>query len=117
MYKRQIYAWDVVNEAISDRSDEFYRPSLFYKIIGPEFIELAFKWAHEADPNSLLFYNDYNEINPVKRDKIYKLVSELKSKGVPIHGAVSYTHLDVYKRQAIHLQILSPFLFFLLIMH
>ena len=85
VYKRQIYAWDVVNEAISDRSDEFYRPSLFYKIIGPEFIELAFKWAHEADPNSLLFYNDYNEINPVKRDKIYKLVSELKSKGVPIH--------------------------------
>src|SRR6188768_975781 len=42
--------------------------------------------AHEADPKALLFYNDYNEINPVKRQKIIRLVNELKAKGIPIHG-------------------------------
>jgi endo-1,4-beta-xylanase len=85
-YKDVIYAWDVVNEAISDRSDEYMRSSLWYQICGEEFIEKAFQWAHEADPGALLFYNDYNEINPVKREKIIRLIKSLKEKGVPIHG-------------------------------
>jgi endo-1,4-beta-xylanase len=85
-YKGTIYAWDVVNEVISDRSDEYFRPSTFYRICGEEFVAKAFQWAHEADPDALLFYNDYNEINPVKREKIYKLVKDLKDAGVPIHG-------------------------------
>lgn len=85
-YKGTIYAWDVVNEAISDSKDEFYRNSPLYKICGDEFIRKAFEWAHEADPNALLFYNDYNEINPVKREKMFKLVKDLKDAGVPIHG-------------------------------
>lgn len=94
-YKGIIYAWDVVNEAISDKKDEFYRPSLFYQICGDEFIEKAFRWAHEADPNALLFYNDYNEINSVKREKIIKLVNDLKAKGVPIHGIGLQAHWAV----------------------
>lgn len=94
-YKGIIYAWDVVNEAISDKKDEFYRPSLFYQICGDEFIEKAFRWAHEADPNALLFYNDYNEINAVKREKIIKLVMDLKAKGVPIHGIGLQAHWAV----------------------
>lgn len=85
-YKGQIYAWDVVNEAISDRPDEYMRNSAWYRICGEEFIAKAFEYAHEADPDALLFYNDYNEINPVKRDKMYKLVKGLKDAGVPIHG-------------------------------
>src|SRR3990170_2164229 len=85
-YKGTIYAWDVVNEVISDKKEEYFRNSLFYQICGEEFIAKAFQWAHEADPNALLFYNDYNEINPVKREKIYKLVKGLKDAGVPIHG-------------------------------
>src|SRR6478735_1223614 len=85
-YKGQIYAWDVVNEAISDRPDEYLRNSAWYRICGEEFIAKAFEYAHEADPDALLFYNDYNEINPVKRDKMYKLVKGLKDAGVPIHG-------------------------------
>lgn len=85
-YKGTAYAWDVVNEAISDRKDEFYRNSEFYKICGDEFIAKAFQWAHEADPDALLFYNDYNEIDPVKREKIFRLVKGLKAAGVPIHG-------------------------------
>ena len=85
-YKGKIYAWDVVNEAISDKEDEFYRNSAWYKICGEEFIAKAFQYAHEADPGALLFYNDYNEINPVKREKIFKLVKNLKDSGVPVHG-------------------------------
>ena len=85
-YKGTIYAWDVVNEAISDKKEEFLRPSLFHQICGDEFIAKAFQWAHDADPNALLFYNDYNEIDPVKREKIIRMVKALKAKGVPIHG-------------------------------
>lgn len=85
-YKGTIYAWDVVNEAISDRPGEYLRNSAWYRICGEEFIARAFEYAHEADPQAVLFYNDYNEINPVKRDKIYKLVKGLKDAGVPIHG-------------------------------
>jgi len=85
-YKGKIYAWDVVNEAISDKPDEFYRNSAFYRICGEEYIAWAFRYAHEADPDALLFYNDYNEIDPVKREKIYRLVKDLKAAGVPVHG-------------------------------
>lgn len=85
-YKGKIYAWDVVNEVISDKPDEYFRPSEFYKICGEEFVTKAFQWAHEADPDAILFYNDYNEINPVKREKIFRLVKSLKDAGVPIHG-------------------------------
>lgn len=85
-YKGIIYAWDVVNEVIADKPDEYFRNSEFYKICGEDFVAKAFQYAHEADPDALLFYNDYNEINPVKREKIFKLVKELKEAGVPIHG-------------------------------
>jgi endo-1,4-beta-xylanase len=85
-YKGSVYAWDVVNEAISDKPDEYLRPSPWLKICGEEYIAKAFQWAHEADPDALLFYNDYNEISPVKREKMYRLVKSLKDAGVPIHG-------------------------------
>ncbi|HKO80652.1 MAG TPA: endo-1,4-beta-xylanase, partial [Chitinophagaceae bacterium] len=85
-YKGTIYAWDVVNEVISDKQDEYFRKSAFYNICGEDFVARAFQYAHEADPDALLFYNDYNEINPVKREKIIKLVKSLKEAGIPIHG-------------------------------
>ncbi|MEO6721517.1 MAG: endo-1,4-beta-xylanase [Ferruginibacter sp.] len=85
-YKGTIYAWDVVNEVISDSKDEYFRNSPWYKICGEEFVAKAFEYAHAADPKALLFYNDYNEINAVKREKIYKLIKGLKDAGVPIHG-------------------------------
>ena len=85
-YKGKLYAWDVVNEAISDKPDEYLRNSDWLKICGEEYIAKAFEYAHEADPNAILFYNDYNEINPVKGEKIYRLVKGLKDAGVPIGG-------------------------------
>lgn len=85
-YKGIVYAWDVVNEAVSDKPDEYLRNSLWYQICGEEFIAKAFEYAHAADPGALLFYNDYNEISPVKREKIYRLVKSLRDAGVPVSG-------------------------------
>jgi endo-1,4-beta-xylanase len=99
-YKGTIYAWDVVNEAISDNPEEFYRPSLFYNIIGEEFIARAFEYTHAADPDALLFYNDYNEINENKRARIIKMVNDLKAKGVPVHGVGLQAHWAVNEPSA-----------------
>jgi len=85
-YKGIVYAWDVVNEVISDNPNEYFRNSLFYQICGEDFVTRAFQYAHDADPEALLFYNDYNEINAIKREKIFKLVKSLKDAGVPVHG-------------------------------
>jgi len=99
-YKGKIYAWDVVNEVISDKADEFYRNSPWYKICGDEFIAKAFQYAHEADPRAALFYNDYNEIDPIKREKIFKMVMDLKAKGIPIHGIGLQAHWAVNEPSA-----------------
>lgn len=94
-YKGKLYAWDVVNEAISDKRNEYLRPSEWLQIIGEEYIAKAFEYAHAADPNAVLFYNDYNEISPVKREKIYKLVKGLKDAGIPIGGVGLQAHWAV----------------------
>jgi len=91
-YKDDVYAWDVVNEAISDDKDTVYRPTKFFEICGEEFIAKAFEWAHAADPDALLFYNDYNEINPVKRSKIISLIKRLRASGVPVHAIGLQAH-------------------------
>lgn len=98
-YKDVVYAWDVVNEAITDdaRAKQPLRESNFYKICGnDEFIRKAFEYAHEADPNAILFYNDYNECDPVKRDRIYSLVKSMKDAGVPVNGIGMQGHYNIY---------------------
>lgn len=55
----------------------------------------AFEMTHQADPDGLLFYNDYNETNPVKREKIYSLVSDLLDQYVPVHGIGMQAHWNV----------------------
>lgn len=94
-YKGRIYAWDVVNEAISDRHSEFLRNSLWYKICGEEYIAQAFRYAHEADPDAVLFYNDYNTEDPVKRDKIYRLLKKLRDENVPVHAVGLQGHWSI----------------------
>lgn len=95
-YKEDIYAWDVVNEVIADEGGELLRPSKWLEIAGPDFIAKAFEFAHEADPGALLFYNDYNESSPLKRDKIYKLLKSLLEQGVPVHGVGLQAHWNLY---------------------
>ena len=87
--------WDVVNEAITDTSEHGLRSGPFLDVVGPDYIEMAFRWAHEADPSAKLFYNDYGAegING-KSDAIYNLVKGLLAKGVPINGVGFQSHLD-----------------------
>lgn len=97
-YKDVVYCWDVVNEAITDdpRAENPYRQSPLYKVAGEEFISKAFEYAHEADPHALLFYNDYNECDPVKSRRIYEMVKRMKEDGVPIHGIGMQGHYNIY---------------------
>ncbi|CAM4324436.1 endo-1,4-beta-xylanase [Paenibacillus alkaliterrae] len=94
-YKDSIYAWDVVNEVIADEGTELLRQSKWLDIAGEGFIAKAFEYAHEADPNALLFYNDYNESHPAKREKIYTLVKGLVDRGVPINGVGLQAHWNI----------------------
>lgn len=96
-YKGKIYAWDVVNEAVPDGGADIYRKSKFLEIIGEEYIQRAFEYAHEADPTAKLFYNDYNTENKTKRDKIYLIVKGLVDKGVPINGVGLQAHWSLFE--------------------
>ena len=88
-YAGQIYAWDVVNEAVNDNGT----PRATLWSVNDGYIEQAFRWAHEADPNALLFYNDYNgETVNAKSDAIYKMVQDFKARGVPIDGVGMQMH-------------------------
>src|SRR5690606_17437564 len=75
-YKGRIKGWDVVNEAILDNGD--WRQSKFYQIIGEGFIELAFQFAHEADPDAELYYNDFSMSQKGKREGVVSMVRKLK---------------------------------------
>lgn len=94
-YKGKVFAWDVVNEALDDNDAKTYRETEWYKICGEEYIAKAFQWAHEADPQALLFYNDYNTEFAGKRDKVYNLVKKLLDAGVPIHGIGLQGHWNI----------------------
>jgi endo-1,4-beta-xylanase len=89
-YKGKIGAWDVVNEALND--DGTLRESPWLKIIGKEYISLAFKFAHEADPSADLYYNDYSLENEPKRKGAIELIRWLQSENVPIHGIGTQSH-------------------------
>jgi endo-1,4-beta-xylanase len=92
-YRGQVWAWDVVNEAFKD--DGTLRDTLWLRGIGPEYVELTFRWAREADLNALLFYNDYaNEGLNRKSDAIYNAVKELKQRGVPVDGVGWQMHIS-----------------------
>lgn len=102
-FRGQVHGWDVVNEAIMD--DGSFRQSPYYNLLGEEFIEIAFRTAHEADPDAELYYNDYSMANPTKREAVCRLVRSLQSKGLRIdgvgmqsHNGMDYPNLEEYER-------------------
>lgn len=98
-YKDVVYCWDVVNEAVSDEkwTRQPLRESKWYQICGnDEFIRKAFEYAREADPEALLFYNDFNECDPIKSQRIYEMVKQMKADGVPIDGIGMQGHYNIY---------------------
>jgi endo-1,4-beta-xylanase len=94
-YKGKIKAWDVVNEAVADGGTNLLRNSLWLQIIGSDFIVKAFEYAHEADPEAILRYNDYGLENPTKRQKLITLIKELQEQHVPVMAIGSQTHVSV----------------------
>lgn len=91
-FKGKLASWDVVNEAFND--DGTLRNNIWKQNIGATYIEKAFLYAHEADPNAQLFYNDYSiVINPVKRAAILNHFNRLKAKGIPIDGIGLQMHI------------------------
>ena len=89
-YKGRIKYWDVVNEALAE--DGTLRKSRWMKIIGEDYIAKAFEYAHEADPNAVLRYNDFSLENPPKRNGAVELVKKLQAQGVPVHAVGIQCH-------------------------
>ena len=95
-YRGRIRIWDVVNEALDDNAATRTSESFWYRQLGPDYVERAFRLAHEADSTAFLYYNDYNiEGMNAKSDATYLLISNLKARGVPIDGIGMQGHFQV----------------------
>lgn len=101
-YKGQIYSWDVLNEAIQDGVKlpedgdwtKCLRETQWTKSIGTDYVAMAFRFAHEADPDALLYYNDYNLNVADKAEIVAAMVADLRSQGIPIHGIGMQGHYN-----------------------
>ena len=104
-YKGRIKYWDVVNEAVDLRSvvdhdgnpiqEAFLRKSKWTEIIGDDFIELAFKFAHEADPNAELIYNDFTMNNKIKAKFVSNMCQKIREKGIRVDGIGMQAHWHI----------------------
>lgn len=113
-YKGRIREWDVCNEVLDDdqsivRTDPTaykLRPSIWATYIGEEFIDSAFVWAHQADPQAKLFINDYGVefSGSTKTEAYYNLVKRLKDSGLPIHGCGLQCHLTIGELDTLKLE-------------
>ncbi len=92
-FRGQLAAWDVVNEAIDD--DGSRRTTFWSTNVGPDYVEQAFRWAHDADPDVPLFYNDYNieGLSP-KSDSVLAMLQDLLQRGVPVNGIGFQSHFE-----------------------
>ncbi len=100
-YRGEMHSWDVVNEAIEPRDGhpDGLRKTPWLEFLGEDYIALAFRLAHEADPKAMLVYNDYGLVydapeDEAKRNAVLKLLKRLKSQGTPIHALGVQAHLD-----------------------
>ncbi len=92
-YKGKVKAWDVVNEGLESHGGNI-RETLWYNVIGEDYIAKAFNYAHKADPDAILFYNDFNiERDTLKLDATLKLIENLRNQDVPIHGIGFQMHI------------------------
>lgn len=95
-YAGRVDQWDVANEIVGDDGALRMQENIWLRELGTGIIADAFRWAHEADPDALLFFNDYGveSIGP-KSDVYYTLIQDLLSDGVPVHGFSTQGHLDM----------------------
>ena len=92
-YRGRVDGWDVVNEALNE--DGTLRDSPWRRIIGDDYLEHAFRFAHEADPDAELYYNDYSLENKPKRDGAVRLVRSLQDAGVRVTGIGTQAHVNM----------------------
>jgi endo-1,4-beta-xylanase len=92
-YIGKIDSWDVINEAIED--DGTFRKSIFYKLLGEDFIKMSFDLAAKADPKAELYYNDYNNEQPIKRKATIEMIKKLKASGTKIDGVGIQGHWSI----------------------
>lgn len=93
-FKGKLRAWDVVNEAFEE--DGSLRENIWKKNLGASYLEKAFRYAHAADPDALLFLNDYNlALSPRKREAMFQLIADFQRRGVPIHGVGLQMHISI----------------------
>lgn len=92
-YKGRIDGWDVVNEALNE--DGTMRNSLWYQIIGEDFVAKAFQFAREAAPDAELYYNDYSLDNPAKADGAVRLVKSIQDQGIEVTGIGMQGHYSL----------------------
>lgn len=92
-FKGKVVGWDVVNEAISDAKGEYLRNTPARQAIGDDYVVKAFEFAHAADPDAELYYNDYGNEHPEKLVKTVRLIRELKGRGVRLDGVGLQCHL------------------------
>lgn len=103
-WKGQCYAWDVVNEALNE--DGTYRESVFYNVLGEDFIKLAFRLAAAADPDAKLYYNDYNLESPSPKSEAARgIVRMLQEDGIRIDGIGMQAHLTAGEAPSLDEQI------------
>ncbi|MFC5973646.1 endo-1,4-beta-xylanase [Halomarina salina] len=90
-YRRSVGTWDVVNEAVAD--DGTMRETVWYDAMGEQYLDRAFEWANEVNPDADLYYNDYgaDAVNE-KSDAVYDLVERLLDRGVPLDGVGLQLH-------------------------
>lgn len=101
-YKGKVGGWDVVNEALDENGE--LRHSRWLDIIGEDYIRKAFEFAHEADPDAELYYNDYNIEHPAKREgTLIKIIKSLQDKGIRVDGVgiQAHWHLDIPSFQVV----------------
>ncbi|MGF6297140.1 endo-1,4-beta-xylanase [Paraburkholderia sp. WC7.3d] len=95
-FRGKVYAWDVVNEVISDDPHQLYREdSPWYRALGKDYIAIAFRAARAADPGVKLYINEYNTDDPRKRAKLFAVIRDLRVQGVPIDGVGHQMHISV----------------------
>ncbi|MBN2426243.1 MAG: endo-1,4-beta-xylanase [Calditrichaceae bacterium] len=83
-YKGKVFGWDVVNEAFEDNGS--LRKSKWLKIIGEDYIQRAFEYVHQADPETELYYNDFNMWKEDKCAAVINMIKAFKANNIPIHG-------------------------------
>ena len=96
-YRGKLKGWDVVNEAVADGGSAVLRDSAWKRIIGEDFVAKAYEYAHQADPQAELYYNDYNLEDPAKRGRVIRLVKSLQDQGIKIHAVGNQAHWSLRK--------------------